>query len=62
MSKDRKLIWLAIALAVLSQAVMFTGIYLNADRPAGMQKLIEAARRDQHLARVFSASWENASG
>jgi hypothetical protein len=55
MSRDRKLLCLALVVAFLSQSVMFMGIYLNAERPAGMQKLIESARRNEYFARVFSA-------
>jgi len=55
MSRDRKLLCLVIAAAFLSQALMFTAIYRNANAPSGMQALIAAATRNEHLARMFSA-------
>ncbi len=55
MSRDRKLLCLVIAAAFLSQALMFTAIYRNADTPAGVRALMAAATRNEQMARVFSA-------
>lgn len=54
MSRDRKLC-LVIAVAFLSQALMFMAIARNGDTPSSMQALIKAAARNEYLARSFSA-------
>ena len=54
MSRDGKLC-LVIAVAFLSQVLMFTALYRNADTPSSVQALIRAAAYNEHLARSFSA-------
>jgi hypothetical protein len=55
MSRDRKLLCMVIAVAFISQALMFTVIYLNAYTPSREQAPVEAARRNEYLALAFSA-------
>ena len=54
MSRDRKLC-LVIAVAFLSQVLMFTALSRNAGTPSSVQALIKAAARNEYLARTFSA-------
>ena len=54
MSRDRKLC-LVIAVAFLSQVLMFTALSRNAGTPSSMQAIIRAAARNEYLARTFSA-------
>ena len=55
MSQDRKRLCLVIVAAFLSQALMFTAIYASLQTARVEQALIGAARRDEYLARAFSA-------
>jgi hypothetical protein len=50
-SKDKKLTCLAIALAVLSQAMMFAIIYVNASNPSQVQALKEALNFCENVTR-----------
>jgi hypothetical protein len=55
MSRDRKLLCLVIAAALLSEAMMFTVIYLNADVPSRAEALEEARECNERLVRAYGA-------